>query len=309
MILDYGIYLGKKVQSMDEVIKSYGNECFYKDIIQFEERRLEPQLTQLEMAEKVLHETLSKSTIDKEKIAIIVFASNMSTRCVPTTALTLVNRVGLRQRNLVALDVNSNCSGALTALNIVKNLLKDGELGIVLAVDKLTMMENEDTPITHTYGDAATCMIIDNQFEDYYFSQHNNVSFIDEMQLPLGELQKGNNNMVITVTASPSFDKVLDILQPQISEMYRETHTTKEDFKAFCFTQGSGKIISTLTEALELDKEKVPFTGKHTGYTGACCPLINLDFMMNQGKIKRGDLIMFWGLGAGVNSTICAFRY
>lgn len=309
MILDYGLYLGKKVESMDEVIRSYDNERFYRDIIGFEERRLEPQLTQVEMAEKVLNETLSKSKIDKEKIAIIVFASNMSTRCVPSTALTLVSRVGLRQRNLLAFDVNSNCSGALTTLNIVKNLLKDGELGVVLAVDKLTMMENENTPITHTYGDAATCMIIDNQFEDYYFSQHNNVSFIDEMQLPLGELQKGNNNMTITVTGSPSFDKVLDILQPQIEEMYRETNTTQKDFKAFCFTQGSGKVISSLTQALEIDKERVPFTGKHTGYTGACCPVINLDFMINQGKVKRGDLIMFWGLGAGVNSTICTFRY
>ena len=73
MILDYGVYLGRKVQSMDEVIRSYGNERFYRDIIEFEERRLESQLTQVEMAEKVLHETLSKSKIDKEKIIQISY--------------------------------------------------------------------------------------------------------------------------------------------------------------------------------------------------------------------------------------------
>jgi len=264
MILEYGVYLGNTVQNMEEVIAQYGNEHFYRDIIQFEERHLETELSQLEMAEKVLMDTLSKSGIDKQKISMIIFASNMSTRCIPTTALTLVNKAGLRQRNLIALDINSNCSGVLTALDLAQNSLKDGEYAVILGVDKFTMAENDDTAITHTYGDAATCMIIDNQFEDYYFSQDNNVAFIDEMQLPFGEVHKGNNNMTMTIVGNPSFDKVIDVLQPQISEMYQKTHKSQKDFEAFCFTQGSGKVLEGLTQVLEIDQEKVPFTGKYT---------------------------------------------
>lgn len=307
MILKHSVYLGNEIQDMQEVKDKYGVGDLFDALVKFDTRHVETELSQVEMAEVVLRECLEG--VDKEKVGVIIFTSNMSTKCVPSTALTLVSKVGLRKKDLVAFDLNSNCSGALSALNVAKELVKEDELAVVVAVDKFTMVENEESPITHSYGDAATCMVIDKYFDDYHFSQDNNTEYIEEMQLPYKEMVKGQNDMVMVVVGSPSFEEVMSLVGPQFEKVCKAVGKSKEEFFAFNFTQGSGKIIEGVSEILQLNKEKVPFTGKETGYAGVCCPLINLDYLVKNRGLKRGDLLFFWSLGAGVNSTMCVFRY
>ncbi|CAN5755008.1 hypothetical protein BH20ACI4_BH20ACI4_05640 [soil metagenome] len=75
------------------------------------------------------------------------------------------------------------------------------------------------------------------------------------------------------------------------------------------FTQVNLATIKEVMKALDQPFEKTHKIMQKWGYTGsACVPMVLHDALCN-GKLKRGDIIVFCASGGGINMAAMVFRY
>lgn len=67
--------------------------------------------------------------------------------------------------------------------------------------------------------------------------------------------------------------------------------------------------INMVRERFNIPDEKVPHISLTRGYTGASSPLMALDYAIQEGKVKRGDYVMFWTIGGGFQSIAALIKY
>jgi 3-oxoacyl-[acyl-carrier-protein] synthase III len=60
---------------------------------------------------------------------------------------------------------------------------------------------------------------------------------------------------------------------------------------------------------MELKDEQIIYIGDEYGYTGTSSPFIAFNRGIETGRIKRGDYIIFWTIGAGSESVTLLFKY
>ena len=67
--------------------------------------------------------------------------------------------------------------------------------------------------------------------------------------------------------------------------------------------------IDILRNELNIPEDKSIYIGDKYGYTGATSPFIALYELVEQNRINRGDYIMFWTVGAGMQHIFMLIRY
>lgn len=315
MILSIGKYIGDTRITMDEQVAKFGGEHFLKEIVGFDSICIESKKTQLEMAECAIKDCLEKRPeVFIDEIGILIFAANTLSKLSPTVAITLVHNLGMRSENMLAFDVNCNCGGALVAINIAQSLMSQNKASskyaLVVGCDKFDFVRSDDILVTHTYGDSASAMLLDNEgFKRYTFSQGNNTNYLKELQIPRDNFAACNGKLSLYAEGNPSIEAVSEVVIPQFMKLKEEQNIDVSDVSAFCWTQGSRKILYTIAKALDISMDRVPFIGKQIGYPGVSCPILTLDYAINTGLVKRNDLVWFWSLGAGISSTMMLLQY
>ena len=69
----------------------------------------------------------------------------------------------------------------------------------------------------------------------------------------------------------------------------------------FIAHQANDRINAAVREALHLPEEKVPSNIARYGNTSSATIAILMDELLREGKVKRGQLLCFMALGAGLN--------
>lgn len=315
MIVSTGKYVGNTTILMDDIINRYGQENFLRNIVGYESVCIESQKTQVEMAECAIRDCLSKCPeVKREEIGILIFTSNTPCQLIPNVAITLADKIGLRQNDIIAFDLNSNCGGELVALHTAQSIMtqnpQQAKYALIVGCDKFDYARSAENVVVNTYGDSASAVLIDQRpFETYAFLNENNTNYLKELQLPKSGFVECKGELSLYADGNPSLEDVIEIVLPQFHRLLEETDVDAERISAFCWTQGSRKIIETMAEQLGISVDKVPFTGNTIGYSAVACPMMTLDYAIENGMVKRNDLVLLWGLGAGISSTMMLLKY
>jgi 3-oxoacyl-[acyl-carrier-protein] synthase III len=111
-----------------------------------------------DMCEKSAHELLKKLNWEPESIDVIIFVSQSPDYFLPATSAILQHKLGLK-KSVMAFDINLGCSGYVYGLNVISNLLSNGQFkrGLLLAGDKSTLSTNYRDKSTYPlFGDAGS---------------------------------------------------------------------------------------------------------------------------------------------------------
>lgn len=73
-----------------------------------------------------------------------------------------------------------------------------------------------------------------------------------------------------------------------------------DDIKLIVPHQANYRIISAVADRLKIDEEKFVCTISHHGNTSAASIPLALSVAIEEGKVNRGDLIIFESMGAGL---------
>ena len=95
------------------------------------------------------------------------------------------------------------------------------------------------------------------------------------------------------------FKRAIGIVSDVIENAFAETNTSVEELDWFIPHQANRRIIDATTKKLQIAPEKVVITvDKYGNTSGASIPLA-LDTAVKDGRVKKGDLVMFQALGGG----------
>lgn len=267
---------------------------------------------QIAAAKKVLE----KTSLTGKDIDMILVTAQIPEYVVPACAV-LVHRAISGKRETICYDVNANCMGMLVCLeNTYRYMQSNRRINKVLIVggEYLTKVQNPSNELGYgAFGDAACAIIVERTTRkagiidsDFFL----NDAYCDKMLFPACGMSKIYN-------AKP--EKILSVLEPvdcdmdfavqRIKDMLARHNIQIDDITGFCLSQFSYKNVQTLRRELNISEEKSDFVGKRYGYTGTTSPFIVLYEMLKDKKIVRGDYVLFWTVGAGMQHTVLLIKY
>jgi len=245
---------------------------------------LEASINALEMAE------LKASEID-----LIILATTTPDKIFPATATTLQNRIGA---SCPAFDIQAVCAGFVFALTTAQQYIENGVAENILVVGSETMakiVDWNDRSTAVLFGDGAGAVVV----------SKDNTTGIKHAKLCsdgkyLSSLHVNNNGINETGTIEMMGNEVYRIAVNRLSDLAEETlkdcNMTSDDLSWMVPHQANIRIISAIAKRIKLPMSKENLTIEKHGNTSAASIPLALDVAVRDGRIKKGDNLLFEGL-------------
>ena len=114
-----------------------------------------------------------------------------------------------------------------------------------------------------------------------------------------GGVSTTQNPGFITMNGKEVFKYAIGSLSQAAEEVMSMGGVSKDEINWLIPHQANIRIIDGVGQRLEIPSEKVIVTVDHHGNTSAASIPLALSASMENGKIKKGDLVVFNGMGAG----------
>lgn len=273
--------------------------------------------TTLTMGIEATNKVLQKTGISPNELDLIVFTTQVPETTLPSNAIRLHDVIGASSKTIVY-DMNANCAGMVVALEQVSYYMKskpDINKALVVGSDMWSLIHNENDPVSMiAFADGAAAMILEKTDEDTGFIDaiyHVDSGTTDKMSYPAEGLAKGireTNDLKSMVTFPFDTSMVLQTSYEMLNDLFTRNDIQPNDAK-YCFSQFTIKNIQGIQNHFNIADENIMFIADKYSYTGTSSPMFALYEGIEQGRIARGDHVVFWTLGHGLQLIATLIKY
>ena len=262
------------------------------------ERRVVDRESTCDLALEASKRALEMAEMSASEIDLIILATTTPDKIFPATATMLQNQIGA---TCPAFDIQAVCAGFVFALTTAQQYIENGVAKNILVVGSETMskiVDWNDRSTAILFGDGAGAVVI---------SKDNNTG-IKHAKLCsdgsyLSSLHVNNNGINDTGTIEMAGNEVYKIAVNRLSDLAEETlkdcNMTSDDLAWMVPHQANIRIISAVAKRIKLPMSKVILTIEKHGNTSAASIPLALDVAVRDGRIKKGDNLLFEGIGGG----------
>ena len=262
------------------------------------ERRIVTNESTCDLALEASLNALSMAEISPQEIDLIILATTTPDKIFPATATMLQDRLGA---SCPAFDLQAVCAGFVFALSTAQQYIENGSAKNILVVGSETMSKIVDwsdrsTAILFADGAGAVVLSADSNtgikhsklYSDgsYLSSLHVNNNGIDE----LGTIEMEGNEV---------FKIAVNRLSDLAEETLRDCNMNSKSLDWMVPHQANIRIIKAVAKRINLPMDKVIQTLDKHGNTSAASIPLALDVGVRDGRIKKGDTLLFEGIGGG----------
>ena len=248
---------------------------------------------------------LEAAGVGADEIGLIVLATATPDHTFPATATQVQHALGCNAG--VAFDVQAVCSGFLYALATADSLLRTGmaQKALVIGAETFSrILDWEDRTTCVLFGDGAGAVILEAQdvAEDgpgilasrlHADGAHKELLYVDGGPSTTGEVGK------LRMKGREVFRHAVVNLAEVLGEVLDDVGLSAEDIDWVVPHQANSRILDATARKLGLPPEKVVVTvDRHANTSAASVPLA-LDTAVRDGRIGKGDLVMFEAMGGG----------
>ena len=298
-IVGTGSYLPPKVITNTELEKTLDTtDEWITSRTGIKERRVVDGESTCDLALEASKRALEMAEISASEIDLIILATTTPDKIFPATATMLQNRIG---STCPAFDLQAVCAGFVFALTTAQQYIENCTAKNVLVVGSETysrIVDWNDRSTAILFGDGAGAVVLstDNStgimhskiLSDgrYLSSLHVNNNYINET----GTIEMAGNEVYKIAVNCPS-----DLAE----ETLKECNMTSDDLTWMVPHQANIRIISAVAKRIKLPMSKVILTIEKHGNTSAASIPLALDVAVRDGRIKKGDNLLFEGIGGG----------
>ena len=245
---------------------------------------------------------------DPASIDLIVLATATPDHTFPATATQVQHALGAHGG--IAFDVAAVCSGFLYALGVADSMLKTGMAKRALVIGAETfsrILDWEDRTTCVLFGDGAGSVVLEAQefaADDLTAPGviatrlHADGRYKDMLLVDGGPSTTGTVGK-LRMKGREVFRHAVVNLASVLQEVLTDADLTAADIDWVVPHQANARILDATARKLGLDPTKVVVTvDSHANTSAASVPLA-FDVAMRDGRIKRGDLVMFEAMGGG----------
>ena len=298
-IIGTGGYLPKKVISNFDLEKTLDTTNEWITIrTGIKERRVVTDQNTCDLAVEASKKALEMASLKATDLDLIILATTTPDKIFPATATMLQHRIGA---SCPAFDLQAVCAGFVFALSTAQQYIENGSAKNILVVGSETMskiVDWNDRSTAILFGDGAGAVVVssDNTPGIKHSKLYSDGSYIQSLHV--------NNNRINELgTIEMAGNEVYKIAVKRLSELAEETlndcNMTSDDLTWMVPHQANIRIISAVAKRINLPMSKVILTLDKHGNTSAASIPLALDVAVRDGRIKKGDSLLFEGIGGG----------
>ncbi len=255
--------------------------------------------------------------IEATSIDLIVLATATPDQTFPATATIVQQALGCNGG--MAFDVAAVCSGFLYAMGTADAMLRTGMARRALVIGAETfsrILDWEDRTTCVLFGDGAGAMVLEAREADpadaaapgvlatrlHADGAHNQLLYVDGGASTTGTVGK------LRMKGREVFRHAVTNLAAVLEEVLADTGHVSSDIDWVVPHQANYRILDATARKLGLPAEKVVVTmDQHANTSAASVPLA-FDTAMRDGRITKGDLVVFEAMGGGFTWGACIAR-
>lgn len=272
--------------------------------------------TTSDLALAAANNALEAAGISAEDIGLIVVGTATPDKVFPATACIIQRRLGIG--GCAAFDVQAACSGFVYGLDVADRYIRTGaaQNALVIGAETLSRITNWDDRATAVlFGDGAGAVVLQACDEPGIISTHIHADgqYEDLLQVQQG-ISKGYDvvraeQAYIEMNGNAVFRRAVATLDSIARETLDKNNIDKHDLDWFVPHQANLRIISAAAKKLDMPMERVIVTvDEHANTSAASIPLA-FDAAVRDGRIKRGELLLFEAFGAGFTWGSALLRF
>ncbi|MGQ9880142.1 MAG: beta-ketoacyl-ACP synthase III [Armatimonadota bacterium] len=285
------------------------------------ERRIAPaHVATSDLAAQAAEQALRNAGKSAQDVDLIVVATATPDMPWPSTACLVQAKIGASKA--AAFDLNAVCSGFVYALWIAAQAVETGAYRCVLVIgaDILSRQVNwEDRSTCVLFGDGAGAVVLAPVQEPY--GVLSGVLGADGTGAPLLNVPAGGTREplspdviarkrhTIQMRGREVFKFAVTIMGEVAVQALEKAGIPPEEVSLFIPHQANIRIIQAAAERLNLPMERVFVNVDRYGNTSAASIPIAIYEAWAQGRLKKGDLAVVVGFGAGLTWGACVIRW
>ncbi|HEY2861531.1 MAG TPA: beta-ketoacyl-ACP synthase III [Terracidiphilus sp.] len=259
--------------------------------------------------------------IGPEAIEVIIVGTVTPDMMFPSTACLVQNKIGAP--HAWGFDVSAGCSGFVFALQAGVKLVESGaqKMVLVCGADANTRMTD--------YTDRATCVLFGDGggavlIEPCAEGEIGMIDFINEIDGSGGvslNLPAGGS---LNPSSHETIDKKMHFIHQDGQAVYKfavrkmaeatakllqRNGVTGSDLGCFIPHQANKRIITATADRLGMDPERVIINIEKYGNTSAGTIPLAMETAIEEGKMKKGDLVLLAAVGAGFTVGTALLRW
>jgi 3-oxoacyl-[acyl-carrier-protein] synthase-3 len=262
------------------------------------ERRIVTDESTCDLALEASKNALEMAEITPSEIDLIILATTTPDKIFPATATMLQDRLGA---SCPAFDLQAVCAGFVFALTTAQQYIENGSFKNILVVGSETMSKIVDwndrsTAILFADGAGAVVISSDNVTGIMHSKLYSDGSFLSSLHVNNNSI---NEQGTIEMLGNEVFKIAVNRLSDLAEETLQDCNMTSYDITWMVPHQANIRIIKAVAKRINLPMSKVIQTLDTHGNTSAASIPLALDTGVRDGRIKKGDVLLFEGIGGG----------
>lgn len=265
------------------------------------------------LATHAAREALEKAGMDAADLDLIVVATTTPDLTFPSVATMVQENLGMKGG--AAFDIQAVCSGFIYGVSVVDAMIRSGAANNVLLIGAETFSRILD------WEDRSTCVLFGDGAGAFIFSadESGKDGIMDSLIRSDGAYRD-----LLYVDGGPSSTRTVGKVKMIGNQVFKRAVTDIagamkgcadkagipiSDIDWFVPHQANQRILSGVAKKLGIAEDSVISTvAKHANTSAASVPLAFYTAVQD-GRIKRGDLVMLEAFGGGFTWGAALFRY
>ncbi|HXJ86581.1 MAG TPA: beta-ketoacyl-ACP synthase III [Candidatus Binatia bacterium] len=273
-----------------------------------------------DLAVNAVKNLLQSHPFDLQEVDLIVVGTVTPDMMYPSTACLVQHKLGIE--NTWGFDVSAGCSGFVYALNTGVKFVESGRYKKVLVIGSdvnSSMTDYTDRAVCIIFGDGAGAVLLEPCGDGEGIIDH--VAQVEGsgaqfLYMPGGgSLNPASHETVdqkmhyIHQDGKNVFKYAVKKMAEMTERVLERNKLTGKDVDCFIAHQANRRIITATAERLAMPLEKVIINIDRFGNTTAGTIPIAMQTAIEEGKLKKGDLLLIASVGAGFTSGATLLRW
>jgi 3-oxoacyl-[acyl-carrier-protein] synthase-3 len=273
-----------------------------------------------DLAVAAVKNLIESHPFDLQEVDLILVGTVTPDMMYPSTACLVQHKLGIE--NTWGFDVSAGCSGFVYALNTGVKFVESGQYKKVLVIGSdvnSSMTDYTDRAVCIIFGDGAGAVLLEPCADgEGVIDQVAQVEGMGGQYLFMpggGSLNPASHETVdqkmhyIHQDGKNVFKYAVKKMAEMTERVLERNKLTGKDVDCFIAHQANRRIITATADRLGMPLEKVVINIDRFGNTTAGTIPIAMRTAIDEGKLRKGDLLLIASVGAGFTSGATLMRW
>lgn len=309
-----GGYLPEKVLTNHDISKlvETSDEWIMQRVGVRERHVIAEDETVVDMAYHAAVQALENAKFEADDIDLVLVATSSYGHFFPAAACKLQKRLGIK-KSVPAFDFNAACSGFVYGCSIADAYIRQGVYKNILlvGVDAYTrLLDWQDRSTCVLFGDGAGVVVLTAREEPGFLKIHiSSDGEYDEHLYCTNNTAPNQASKCLAMNGNETFKVAVKTLGSMLDTALMDTGIAPHAIDYLVPHQANIRIIQAAAKRLNLSMDRVITTVEGHGNTVAASIPLALHTAITDGRIQRGQVILFEAFGAGFTWGSCLLRY